>query len=106
LVEALHSLAALYVGSTRIEEARKFGVGAYAIFEPLWRKQPELHGNQMARILSLRALLAERKDEACDYARRGFGAASDPALKKTLQIFLDQYCPEIKLGDTSPPFLA
>jgi hypothetical protein len=61
LVEALHSLAALYFGSMRTEEARSVSAEAYAIFERLWREQPELHGNQMARIFSLRALLGGTK---------------------------------------------
>ena len=44
-------------------------------------QQPELHGNPMARIFLLRALLAstDRQSDACNYARRGLEAAFDPS---------------------------
>jgi hypothetical protein len=54
LVEALHSLAALYFGSMRTEEARSVSAEAYAIFERLWREQPNYMGTDGAHFLSSR----------------------------------------------------
>jgi tetratricopeptide (TPR) repeat protein len=88
--EALHNLATLYLHLQRISEARGHSYQAYVRLEPLWSVNPKLYGNQMARICLVRAMLAERQEDACDSARRGFATASDPGLKQVLQTVLDQ----------------
>ena len=77
-----------------MKEAEESCSEAQAICEPLWHQQPELHGNLMARIFCLRALLAgtDRQDDACNYARRGLDAAFDPDLKAQLQQMADTFC--------------
>jgi tetratricopeptide (TPR) repeat protein len=90
----LNNLANLYGATQRMKEAEESCTEAQAICEPLWHQQPELHGNLMARIFLLRALLAsaDRQDEACNYARRGLDAAFDPNLKAQLQQMVKTFC--------------
>jgi tetratricopeptide (TPR) repeat protein len=90
----LNNLANLYRRTQRMKEAADYCDEAQAILEPLWREQPEVHGNQMARIFLLQARLAatDRRDEACNYARRGLEAAFEPGLKQQLQALVEELC--------------
>ena len=57
---------------------------------------PEVHGDQMAKILGMRALLClgleERSTDACALARRALAAAYDPGLKQGIQQVIDRLC--------------
>ena len=78
-----------------MKEAEKSNGEARAIFEPLWRENPELHGNQMAEINIVAARLAgpDQAKEACQFARQALEAAYDPAMKQSAQKLIDQFCP-------------
>jgi hypothetical protein len=62
----------------------------------LWRVNPEVHGDQMAKIWWMRALLClglqEPSTDACALARRAFAAAYDPGLKQGIQQLIDRLC--------------
>ena len=65
-----------------------------------------MHGNQMARTLGTRALIAEAGNapasEACALARRALAAAYDPALKQEIQQLIDRLCPESPASSETP----
>jgi tetratricopeptide (TPR) repeat protein len=92
-----NNLANLYFSTGRIQEATTHASEAERILEPLWQANLELHGNQMAKILLMRALIfvAAQKPaaEACALARRALAAAYDPALKQSIQQLIDRLCP-------------
>jgi tetratricopeptide (TPR) repeat protein len=90
----LNNLANLYGVTQRMKEAERSCGEARAILEPLWRQNPELHGNQFARINLLAARLAgpERPKDACDFARQALTAAYDAGLKHAAQELIDQLC--------------
>jgi hypothetical protein len=79
-----------------MQEAEQACSEAERILGPLWRANPELHGNQMARILRTRALLYEERGEpgeACALARRGLVAAYDPDVRQSIQQIIDRLLP-------------
>jgi tetratricopeptide (TPR) repeat protein len=93
----LNNLANLSISTGQIQEAETQAAEAERILEPLWQANPELHGNQMARILFVRALIREVSQkpaaEACTLARRALAAAYDPSLKQSIQQLIDRLCP-------------
>jgi tetratricopeptide (TPR) repeat protein len=94
LATTLNNLGILYRATERMKEAEEYCGAGQAICEPLWRQQPEVYGNLMARIFLLQARLAstDRPGEACDYARGGIEAAFDAVLKQELQSMVDRFC--------------
>src|SRR5205823_9238840 len=75
----LNNLAILYRDTQRMKEANVCCREAETLLERLWRANPEVHGDVMARILYMRALLCEPDEEstteACGLARRALAAA-------------------------------
>ena len=90
----LNNLAVLYAVTKRMKEAAGSNGEARAILEPLWCQNPELHGNQLAKINLVAARLAspDRPNDACKFARQALAAAYDPALKQYAQDLIDQFC--------------
>jgi hypothetical protein len=78
-----------------MNEARASCEDARKILEPLWRQNPELHGNWLARINLVAADIAgaEQAEQACAFARQALAVAYDPALKHDAQQLIDQFCP-------------
>ena len=85
----LNNLAVLYRATQRMKEAEAACRKAEGILEPLWFVNPELHGDQMARILLMRALLCESLGEsgtnASALARRALAAACNANLKQAIR---------------------
>jgi hypothetical protein len=84
---ALKSLGAIY-RETRLQEADEVSTEAEQILEPFWRANPEMHGDEMARISLLKALVKERKlKEQCQLAllQRALAIAINPFLRETIQ---------------------
>ena len=96
----LNNLAIPCFSGGRIQEAERHAFEAGEILDPLWRVNPELHGNQMAKILWMRALVSEASKgpavETCAFARRALAAAYDPALKQDIQGLVNRVCSESK----------
>jgi tetratricopeptide (TPR) repeat protein len=92
----LNNLAILCLSAERIQEVETHAFEAEHILDPLWQENPELHGNQMARILWTRAQVCDASNEptseACALARRALAAAYDPALKQAIQQLIDRLC--------------
>jgi hypothetical protein len=92
----LNNLANLYSATYWMKEAEAACREAEGILEPLWFVNPELHGDQMARILLMRALLCESLGEsgtnACALASRALAAACNPTLKQAIRQLTDQLC--------------
>src|SRR5438270_8030402 len=92
----LNNLAVLYSETQRMKEAEEFCSEAEKALNPLWARNPVVHGDQMGRILATSALLCERRDQpnenACVLAQRAFEAAYDPNLKRAIQAFVDRFC--------------
>ena len=47
----LNNLANLYRHTQRMKEAKEYCRNAERLLEPLWQANPQVHGDQMARIL-------------------------------------------------------
>jgi tetratricopeptide (TPR) repeat protein len=94
VAETLNNLANLYRNTQRVKEAEVRCLEAEKHLQPFWEAHPQAHGNQMARILLLRALLCAGKD-ACAFAQRAFAAARDPDIKHVTQALIDQFCADI-----------
>jgi tetratricopeptide (TPR) repeat protein len=92
----LNNLANLYRATQRMKEAEEAYREAEDLLEPFWCANPEVHGDQMAKIWSMRALLClgleERSTDACALARRALAAAYDPGLKQGIQQLIDRLC--------------
>jgi hypothetical protein len=70
-------------------------IEAERIIDPLWKANPDLHGNLVARILGMRALVAEARQQhgaACVFARRALAAAYDSVLKQGIEKDIDRLC--------------
>jgi tetratricopeptide (TPR) repeat protein len=88
----LNNLANLYLATRRAEKAAESSKEAEGILEPIWRKQPVLYGDQMARIYAIHALLSESKEEACRFARRASEAAGDTKFKGVALTLIRRFC--------------
>jgi len=93
VVETLVSLAALYLSTRRSKMAMAQVAEAERILDPLWRANPVLNGDQMARVLAVRAEICQSATnsgtEARTFAERALTAAQDPALKDEIQLLID-----------------
>jgi tetratricopeptide (TPR) repeat protein len=92
----LNNRAILYSDTQRMQEAGQASGEAERILDPLWRANPELYGDTMAKILWTRALITEARGEpgeACALARRGLGAAYDPDVRQSIQQIIDHLAP-------------
>ncbi|MGA3134357.1 MAG: tetratricopeptide repeat protein [Terracidiphilus sp.] len=103
----LNNLANLDNSTGRTQEAETHAAEAERILESLWQANHELHGDNMARILGMRALVAEANQQpaaACAYARRARAVVYDTTLKQRTQKDFDRLCPE-SLGQSpsNPP---
>jgi tetratricopeptide (TPR) repeat protein len=95
----LNNLANLYRATQRLKAAEECCREAERLLDPLWHANPQVHGDLMAKILWMHALLCElpsgsRKD-ACAFAQRAFAAAYHPDIKRAPQALIDEFC-----GDT------
>jgi tetratricopeptide (TPR) repeat protein len=92
----LNNLAVLYSATQRMKEAEDRCCEAERCLEPLWHANPPVHGDQMARILGVHALLCEPDGgpgkDGCAFAQRGFAIAYDPAIKEAMQTLIDRLC--------------
>jgi hypothetical protein len=82
----VNNLAILYCDTQRMKEAEELCREAERSLEPLWQKNPEVHGDQMARILATRAVLCEplpdgSNKEPCALVQRAFSVAYHPDVK-------------------------
>jgi len=90
----LNNLALLYGDMQRMKEAKESCSEARAILEPLWQQNPELHGNQMARInIAAAGLAGAKQEEACRFARQALDMAYNAAIRQYAQTLIDQFCP-------------
>jgi tetratricopeptide (TPR) repeat protein len=92
----LNNLALLYRDIQRVQEAERAAIEAEQTLAPYWEANPTVHGDQMAKILLVRAALCEsggNVTEACTLARRALPAAYDPDLKEVLQRLIAEVCP-------------
>src|SRR5690348_8881022 len=92
----LNNLAALYSATQRLKTAEKCCYEVERCLEPFWKSNPQVHGDQMASILCLRALLCKSRPsgsekDACAFARRASDAAYHPDLKQASQALIDQF---------------
>ena len=93
----LNNLAVLYRATQRMKAAEECCREAERLLEPLWRANPHVHGDQMARILWMHALLCEllpggSGKDACAFAQCAFAAAYHPDIKQATQALIDQFC--------------
>ena len=92
----LNNRAILYSDTQRMGEARACCGEAEVILLPLWNANPSVHGDQMAKIWCLGALIGEMLDqpreELCGLARRAVAAAHDPIMKQGAQGLVEKYC--------------
>jgi hypothetical protein len=91
----LNNLAILYSATGRKKEAEEACREAESLLEPMWSANPGVHGDQLARILWLRALVCKEPGEAnggLALARRAFAAACNLSLKQSIQKLIDQLC--------------
>lgn len=88
----LNNLVVLYSATQRMEQAEQATGEATQILDPLWRANPTVHGNQMARILLLRAVICGLGGDGCALGRQAWDAAYEPTLKQTIQKWLDENC--------------
>jgi tetratricopeptide (TPR) repeat protein len=92
----LNNLANLLLSNGRAEEADTHASEAEGILDPFWQARQELHGNQMARILSTRAQIFEvgnKTGEACALARRALAATYDQVIRQSIQKLIERICP-------------
>jgi tetratricopeptide (TPR) repeat protein len=94
----LNNLAILYRETQRRKEAVGSCHEAAKLLEPQWQANPEVHGDQLARILLLLVLLSESGGESagdpCAFARRAFEVAYQPDLKRVAIELINQLCEE------------
>jgi hypothetical protein len=101
----LSNMAHLYAVTEQTEVAKSFGREAEQVLDPFWQANRPLHGDQMAKILSLQAGLAmdlaglaiddvESNSEARLLASRALAAAYEPDLKQRIRNLLDVLSPE------------
>ena len=66
------------------------------MLEPLWKANPEVHGDQMGKTYWTRALVREQQGEPpeaiCADARRALAVAYAPAIKQGVQPIIDRHC--------------
>jgi len=90
----LNNLAVLYSDTQRMKEAEEACREAEDLLEPLWRVHPEVHGDQLARILGMRAFLSDALGESSTYALalayRAFGAAYNMQVKQGVQKLINK----------------
>jgi tetratricopeptide (TPR) repeat protein len=102
----LNNLANLYSATQRMKEAEAACREAEGIPEPLWFVNPELHGDQMGRILLMRALLCESLGESATnaraLARRALTAVCNRNLKQVIRQLTDQLCVDQDLSSRKP----
>jgi tetratricopeptide (TPR) repeat protein len=93
VVATLGSLASLYLSTKRTKMATAQAAEAERLLDPLWRANPALYGDQMARVLAIRAQICESimssSAEASAFAQRAFAAAQDPALKEEIRLLIE-----------------
>jgi ABC-type uncharacterized transport system YnjBCD ATPase subunit len=82
----------LYKDTQRRQAAERACEEAEQILQPFWRANSEAHGDQMARILLLRALLpgSEGDEEAQALLARALSAAFEPPLRAAIQEEIDR----------------
>jgi tetratricopeptide (TPR) repeat protein len=92
----LNNLANLYSTTQRMKEAEDCCCKAEQLLEPLWQANPQVHGDLMAKILWMHALLCElpsgSRRDACSFAQRAFAAAYHPDIKQATQALIDEVC--------------
>jgi len=93
LAGTLHNQAMLYYQTERREAAQDMCRRARTILEPLWQESPELHGDGLARINILAAMLAgsDHPNEGRQFASEAFTAAYAPPLKRYAQTLIDRF---------------
>jgi hypothetical protein len=85
----------IYSDVQRNGDAQTLSSEAYSVLHPFWRREPQLHGNDMVRILFLRVRLASSVQiaAACDFARQSLAAAYDPEIKRQATDLIAKFCP-------------
>ncbi len=81
------------LGYAAEEAAQEHRREAEDLLTPFWRRNSAVHGDQMARILLLQAILRESSNvckEACGLASRALAAAYDLSLKEEIQAFIER----------------
>jgi tetratricopeptide (TPR) repeat protein len=93
VVATLGSLAEFYLSTKRIRIAAAHASEAERLLDPLWRANPALYGDEMARVLATRAQICESimgsGAEARTFAKRAFEAALDPSFKEEIQLLIE-----------------
>jgi tetratricopeptide (TPR) repeat protein len=90
----LYNLAILYDRMQLEYQAEGTCAEAHDILEPFSKINPALHGNNLARIDLLGAMLcSERAEDACRFAREALAAARNAALEQQAQELVDRFCP-------------
>jgi len=92
VASTLGHLALLRVETQRATEAVPYADEALETLGPFWTKQPEAHGDLMARLLLLRAGASDSYKDACEFSRFAFDAAYDQDLKQAAQKLIDSFC--------------
>ena len=91
----LNNLASLYRATQRMKEAENANGEAETLIEPLWRANPTVHGDLLARILMLRAGGYETEPESPAYdlatVRRALSVSYDPDFKTWIQDLIDDF---------------
>jgi hypothetical protein len=93
VVETLVSLASLYLCTKRTKMATARASEAERLLDPHWRADPTPNGDQMARVLAMRAQIyrsiARSSGEATTLAERALAVAQDSTLKEEIQLLIE-----------------
>ncbi len=94
----LNDIALLNFAMEQIYEAGARASEAEDILDPLWRQNPAVHGDSMARVLLTGAFVAEANGRSasasCALAQRALEASYDPVLQRTIRELIDRLCPK------------